>query len=146
MTRTLALLSMVLMGGTVLAGGVLMHTAALPAEQANSAQTTAHFETFDEHSMWGTFKIYCDTCHFGPKARAGLNLEALNLANLDDSGATWEKVLRTLRTGVMPPPGAPRPDKATYQTLVKAIEGERDRLVDVNPTPGRPTLHRLNRA
>src|SRR5260370_724043 len=46
----------------------------------------------------------------------------------------------------MPPPGAPRPDEATYQNLVKAIEGERDRLIDAKPNPGRPTLHRLNRA
>ena len=40
----------------------------------------------------------------------------------------------------------PRPDAATYETLVKAIESERDRLADVRPNPGRPTLHRLNRA
>jgi Protein of unknown function (DUF1592)/Protein of unknown function (DUF1588)/Protein of unknown function (DUF1587)/Protein of unknown function (DUF1585)/Protein of unknown function (DUF1595) len=55
-------------------------------------------------------------------------------------------VLRKLRGREMPPPGAPRPDEATYEALVSAIEGERDRLVDVKPTPGRPTLHRLNRA
>ena len=40
----------------------------------------------------------------------------------------------------------PRPDAATYETLVKAIEAERDRLAEVRPNPGRPTLHRLNRA
>ena len=75
-----------------------------------------------------------------------MNLEALDLANLDHNGATWEKVLRKLRNRTMPPPGAPRPDEATYQALVKSIDGERDRLVDVRPNPGRPTLHRLNRA
>jgi hypothetical protein len=45
----------------------------------------------------------------------------------------------------MPPPGAPRPDEATYVALVNAIEGERDRIADARPNPGRPTLHRLNR-
>ncbi len=38
------------------------------------------------------------------------------------------------------------PDEATFQTLIKSITAERDRLADVRPTPGRPTLHRLNRA
>jgi hypothetical protein len=132
--------------GVVFAGALLLHTTAIPAENSAASAAAAHGAAFDQSSVWRTWKVYCDSCHFGPKARAGLNLEALNLANLDESGATWEKVLRTLRTGVMPPPGSPRPDKATYQTLVKAIEGERDRLVDVSPTPGRPTLHRLNRA
>jgi hypothetical protein len=46
----------------------------------------------------------------------------------------------------MPPPGAPRPDAASYDNLVKAIVFERDRVADARPTPGRPTLHRINRA
>ena len=40
----------------------------------------------------------------------------------------------------------PRPDAATYEKLVSSIETERDRLAEVRPNPGRPTLHRLNRA
>ncbi len=46
----------------------------------------------------------------------------------------------------MPPPGVARPDEATYEALVKAIETERDRVAEMKPNPGRPTLHRLNRA
>jgi hypothetical protein len=131
--------------GLVLSGAVFLHSTAVPAQNSAPPAAAAH-GSFDQHSVWATWKVYCDSCHTGPKARAGLNIEALNLGNLDERGATWEKVLRVLRTGVMPPPGSPRPDSVTYQTLVKAIDGERDRLVDVNPTPGRPTLHRLNRA
>jgi hypothetical protein len=74
-----------------------------------------------------------------------VNLETLDLANLDRNGALWEKVLRKLRSQEMPPPGAPRPDATTYDALVKAIDGERDRLADVRPNPDL-TLHRLNRA
>src|SRR5215475_12514820 len=145
-TRALASLGMVLAGGMLVAGAVFMRAAAVPAETAASAAPASHPSAFDQHSVWGTWKIYCDTCHFGPKARAGVNLESLDLANLDSSGAVWEKVLRKLRSREMPPPGAPRPDAATYEALVKAIENERDRLVDARPSPGRPTLHRLNRA
>src|SRR5205814_5378463 len=43
------------------------------------------------------------------------------------------------------PAGLPRPDEAGYETFIKYIEGERDRLVDAKPNPGRLTIHRLNR-
>src|SRR5215471_13479868 len=142
MARTRALAAL----GIAVAGAALMRAAVVPAENSAPPAATAQPSTFDQHSAWGTWKIYCDTCHFGPKARAGVNLESLDLANLDSSGAVWEKVLRKLRSREMPPPGAPRPDAATYEALVKAIENERDRLVDARPSPGRPTLHRLNRA
>src|SRR5580704_1702240 len=136
-TRSLATL------GMVVAGAVLVR-AATPGE--TPAAATAHSSPFNQQSVWQTWKIYCDTCHFGPKARAGLNLEALNLNSLDDKGAVWEKLLRKLRSGEMPPAGMPRPDAATYEALVKSIEAERDRVAQVKPNPGHPTLHRLNRA
>jgi len=128
--------------GIAAVGAFFWHSSVVPAETPISPTTAP----FDQHLVWGTWKKYCDTCHFGPKARAGVNLETLDLANLDANGATWEKVLRKLRTGQMPPPGALRPDEGTYKSLVTAIVGERDRLADLRPTPGRPTLHRLNRA
>jgi len=142
MIRTLAAVAAT---GTVLAGAVFLHTTAVPAQNSDSAAAAAHGATFDQQGVWGTWKIYCDSCHTGPKARK-VNLEGLDLANLTKSGATWETLLRVLRARTMPPAGVPRPDEATYDVLVKAIEGERDRLVDARPVPGRPTLHRLNRA
>jgi hypothetical protein len=142
MARTRALAAL----GVAVAGAVLLRAAVVPAENSASSAATDRPVSFDQHSAWQTWKLYCDTCHFGPKARAGVNLETLDLANLDRNGALWEKVLRKLRGREMPPPGAPRPDEATYQNLVSAIEGERERLIDAKPNPGRPTLHRLNRA
>jgi len=144
MIRTRALAAIAAIGG-VIGGAALLSAATTPAETSRPAAASAR-ASFDQHSAWQTWKIYCDTCHTGPKARAGVNLESLDLANLDSNGALWEKVLRKLRSREMPPPGNPRPDAATYETLVKAIENERDRLADVRPNPGRPTLHRLNRA
>src|SRR5215471_14443768 len=142
MARTRALAAL----GIAVAGAALMRAAVVPAENSAPLPATAQPSSFDQHSAWGTWKIYCDTCHFGPKARAGVNLESLDLANLDRNGALWEKVLRKLRGREMPPAGMPRPDATTYEALVAAIENERDRLVDAKPNPGRPTLHRLNRA
>src|SRR5580700_11991792 len=89
-TRALAVL------GVAIAGAFLWPAAMRSAEKVAST-ATANNPTFDQHSVWQTWKLYCDTCHLGPKARAGVNLEALDLANLDNDGAVWEKVLRKLR-------------------------------------------------
>ena len=94
--------------GIVLAGAVVLPAASLP-ENSSSAAAAAHRAAFDQQTFWQTTKVYCDTCHFGPKARAKLNLESLDLANLGNNGETWEKVLRKLRSREMPPVGMPRP-------------------------------------
>ena len=81
-TRALASISM------VLAGAVFLPPATLPAENSVASAPPPHSAPFDQQSVWRTWKIYCDTCHFGPKARANLNLESLDLANLDEKGKT----------------------------------------------------------
>src|SRR5689334_4761325 len=128
----------------VLTAAVLIPAASIPAEKSPASAALA-YHSFDQQAFWQTTKVYCDTCHFGPKARAKLNLENLDLAHLDRNGETWEKVLRKLRSREMPPAGMPRPTAAAYDTMVKAIEDERDHIAQVRPNPGRPTLHRLNR-
>jgi Protein of unknown function (DUF1592)/Protein of unknown function (DUF1588)/Protein of unknown function (DUF1585)/Protein of unknown function (DUF1587)/Protein of unknown function (DUF1595) len=142
MARTRALAAL----GVAVAGAVLFRAAVVPAVKSAPAAPAAQPSTFDQHAVWSAWKIYCDTCHTGPRARGNVNLENLDLANLDARGAVWEKVLQKLRSREMPPPRSPMPDEATFQTLIQAISGERDRLADVRPIPGRPTLHRLNRA
>ncbi len=58
----------------------------------------------------------------------------------------WEKVLRKVQANMMPPPGMPRPDGATRRALVSFLETTLDRAAAVAPNPGRPLVHRLNRA
>jgi hypothetical protein len=132
--------------GAFLAGTVAVLAVTSPSVKSATADTATPSATLDRHSVWAAWKIYCDSCHIGPKARAGVNLEALDLGSLDHNGAIWEKTLIKLRNRTMPPPGSPMPDEATFQTLISSITAERDRVADVRPTPGRPTLHRLNRA
>ena len=45
----------------------------------------------------------------------------------------------------MPPPGAPRPDDATYRTTVATLETALDIVAEGSPHPGRVPVHRLNR-
>ena len=88
---------------------------------------------------------YCVTCHNTKLKTGGLALDSLDLHRVDANAETWEKVVRKLRAGMMPPAGAPRPDRRALDALAGAVEGELDRAAAANPNPGRPPLHRMNR-
>jgi hypothetical protein len=89
---------------------------------------------------------YCVSCHNQKKMTAGISLESLDYAQVSIHADVWEKVLRKLRTGQMPPPEAPGPEAAEVKTFVTWLEGALDRSARLNPDPGRPVAHRLNRA
>jgi len=89
---------------------------------------------------------YCVTCHNQRAKTAGLALDALDLARVIDRAEVWEKVVRKIRTGAMPPAGLPRPEKALADDVASWLETQLDRAALEHPNPGRPTLHRLNRA
>ena len=61
---------------------------------------------------------YCVTCHNENLRTAELMLDKMDLENVPARAEVWEKVIRKLRTGAMPPAGMPRPDEATYPELV----------------------------
>src|SRR5205814_5374371 len=89
---------------------------------------------------------YCIACHNERLHTAGLALDALDLTQVGERAETWEKVVRKLRTGAMPPAGRPRPDRAFSESAVSWLEAELDRAALEHPDPGPSTLHRLNRA
>jgi len=90
------------------------------------------------------FGAYCVTCHSGPYAKAGLEIDKLDTAHVEKDAEKWEKVVRMLRSGMMPKAGEPRPDQKTYEAMTVWMENELDRhKVAQLPPPG---LHRLNRA
>ena len=92
----------------------------------------------------GTLQQYCVNCHSTRVKAGGLAIEQLDLANLGRDAESWEKVVRKLRVGAMPPRGVRRPDPSTANALIAWLEGELDRAGTANP--GRPALRRLNRA
>lgn len=89
---------------------------------------------------------YCVTCHNQRLKTAGLMLDTMDPANAPADAETWEKVVRKLRTGAMPPPGMPRPDAKAVQGFASAIETRLDSAAQAKPYAGRPLLHRMNRA
>jgi cytochrome c5 len=89
---------------------------------------------------------YCVTCHSDKLKRANLSLEKLDMATAGDHPELWEKVIRKLRAGVMPPPGMRRPPLNEYEGLRDWLENEMDRKAAARGlNPGSVVLHRLNR-
>jgi hypothetical protein len=91
-----------------------------------------------------TLNQYCFTCHNERSKTGGLALDGLDVSAIGRNAETWEKVVRKLRSGMMPPQGAPRPDDATRKNLVSFLTTELDQA-SAHPNPGRPLLSRLNR-
>ena len=76
---------------------------------------------------------YCIGCHSQPAKAAGqeparkLTLDDLDVARVSAHGDVWERVVRKMRAGMMPPAGSRRPDKATYDGFIAWLETELDR-------------------
>ncbi len=89
---------------------------------------------------------YCVACHNRRTLTAGLALDTPDVAHLETNAATWEHVIRRLRANAMPPAGRPRPAAAATHEFIEWLETGLDRAGLENPDPGRPAVHRLNRA
>jgi mono/diheme cytochrome c family protein len=85
---------------------------------------------------------YCVTCHNARSKAGGLVLEGVDVAHVSADPVLWEKVVRKLRDGAMPPVGLPRPDADGYEQMTSYFE---TRLDAAKPNAGRPVVRRLNR-
>ena len=92
------------------------------------------------------FNRYCMGCHNARTATGGFVMDPAQLNDVAGHADVWEKVVRKLRSGAMPPNGSPRPDAATYNRAASYLENALDRAAAANPNPGTlPLLHRLTR-
>jgi hypothetical protein len=89
---------------------------------------------------------YCTTCHSERLRTAGLVLDPTAVARPGEQSETWEKVLRQLRAGTMPPPGAARPPQAFYARASGYLARALEVSAEARPNPGSvPLAHRLTR-
>src|SRR3954470_16654202 len=108
------------------------HAAAVPAPSAQSANLVS---------------TYCVTCHNDRVKTAGLSLQGLALTDVPSHAQVWQKVLRKVRSGEMPPAAArTRPDAQTAGAFADHLESVIDTSAAAHPNPGRTPVHRLNRA
>ena len=92
---------------------------------------------------------YCVGCHnerdtTAPTA-SGVLLDRADIDRIVEDGAMWEKVVKELRAGAMPPAGTPRPDAEATDAVLSFLETTLDRAAAERPHPGRILPHRLNR-
>jgi Protein of unknown function (DUF1592)/Protein of unknown function (DUF1588)/Protein of unknown function (DUF1585)/Protein of unknown function (DUF1587)/Protein of unknown function (DUF1595) len=106
------------------------------------AAASAHAQVDNTVDARETVSHYCTGCHNDRAQVAGLVLDP---AGIGQDSAVWEKVVRKLRMRTMPPVGSPRPDEATYNRVTAWLETRLDHAAVLNPNPGAPLLHRLNR-
>jgi hypothetical protein len=128
----------------VFALAVAAHSARLAASQQAAPAPLA--SVVSPHRA--VLNRYCVTCHNERLKTAGLRLDQIDVDTVssDEAAAVLEKVVRKLRTGSMPPPGAPRPEASAYDLLSSHLETQLDRFAAAHPNPGRTAaLHRLNR-
>ena len=115
---------------------LLLAGSLLCAQQVSSQQTSP------QHAL---INQYCVTCHNEKAKTAGLMLDKLDIDHAAEHAEAWEKVVRKLRGGMMPPQGMPRPEQAKIDGLIAWLQTSLDQAAAAHPEPGRSPLHRLNR-
>jgi mono/diheme cytochrome c family protein len=128
---------LVLAAALALLVGVARWSQAAPQSSAAPASDTAAYRAMVDR--------YCVGCHNQRAQTAGVMLDTMDLANVGHDGEVWEKVIRKLRAGMMPPPGMPQPERASVDSMVNWLETTLDEAAAADPHPGRVVLHRMNR-
>ena len=90
-------------------------------------------------------ELYCLGCHSKVAASGGLVLEGVPLNDPSAHPEVWEKVVKKISLGEMPPAGAPQPDEHKLQSLVERLVDELDAAARERPFAGQPVVRRLNR-
>jgi len=124
----------------LLAAGSSVPTGAAAQSEARTSASPSQAQTIREFT-----NQYCITCHNARLKTGGLVLESRDFDHPATDADVWEKVIRKVQVGMMPPGGVPQPDAARRRALVDALSGALDEAARANPNPGRPALHRLNR-
>jgi hypothetical protein len=89
---------------------------------------------------------YCTDCHNPGDFAGNLSLVGLDLDHVSNQAETWEKVIRKLRVGMMPPADAAHPPPEQRRALIRWLESSLDEAANGQPDPGSVLPRRLNRA
>ncbi len=73
----------------------------------------------------------CGDCHSGSKPAGGVALDEAQWQRSDSQfqRSSWEKAIKRLRSGQMPPPDAERPDHQLVAKSIEEIEAKLDRCM-----------------
>jgi hypothetical protein len=132
-------------GGGQRADAVAHGTADLVGRTPPAAQGVAPAARSTASDDAAFLNRYCVACHNQRVKTANLELDTMSLDDVGAHGERWEKVVRKLRTGMMPPMGAPRPGREVIDGFTSELEARLDRVAKPDASLTTPALHRLNR-
>ncbi len=89
---------------------------------------------------------YCVRCHNERRLMGGMALEGFEVEGAATNAPVAERMIRKLRAGMMPPPGARRPAGDTLAILAATLEEVVDDASDGQSNPGNRPFQRVNRA
>ena len=129
----------------VAVGGMLLCAPMYNRSASSQAQKPA---TTDVASHAALVNRTCISCHNDKLKTGGFSLQTSDVSDVPAHGAeVWEKVLRKVRSGEMPP--SDRANAAGTRAKPRHSRLSRDHLDRARrpgPNPGRAPVHRLNRA
>jgi hypothetical protein len=111
----------------------------------------SHVPASTTESETALVKQYCASCHNDRNKNnaGGLTLQGFDAGKVGHDAQVAEvaeKMIRKLRSGMMPPPNARRPEGGALINLAASMESRLDQAFALNPNPGRRPFQRLNRA
>ncbi len=96
--------------------------------------------------LTGVVQQYCTGCHNDRRLRGNMSLDSFQVPQAPQKAETAERMIKKLRAGMMPPPGARRPGGDTLTALAATLESEIDAEAAKHPDPGTRPFQRLNQA
>jgi mono/diheme cytochrome c family protein len=127
------------------AGCLLAMRGSVSAEDITGKRPSSGAAAMTVPRHWGVIDKYCVECHNTTDWAGGVAFDALDPASLSSDTEAWEKAVRKLRTGMMPPAGKPRPERAVLDDFASELAARLDAVGHATPRPGGKSLHRLNR-
>ena len=101
---------------------------------------------YDAASADALVQRYCLACHTAAREARGLvpvAFDGLDAGDVAADADVWERIVRKLRLGMMPPAGRPRPADDVHERFLGWLEGGLDAASAAGPDPGRPAVRRL---
>jgi hypothetical protein len=136
-------IALTIVSGTLGGGMFLSLQDPAPTSSVASAELAGSESATD---LAGVVDQYCVRCHNERRLTGNLDLEAFDPTRAHENAAIAEKMIVKLRAGMMPPPGARRPEADTLRSLVETLETVIDEAAAPDPDPGVRRFQRLNRA
>jgi mono/diheme cytochrome c family protein len=94
--------------------------------------------------QWPFIERYCAECHNGADFAGEVSFDGLGPEHVAAHAETFERAVRKLRGGLMPPPGGAKPERTQAAQFVAWLEASLDAAAP-RLEPGYVTPHRMNR-